>query len=243
MDASTALVADFAVWFVVFLFSLTAHEAAHALAAYLGGDDTAYLGGQVTLNPIPHMSREPFGTVLVPLLTFFTAGWMMGWASTPYDPEWGQRHPRRQALMSAAGPLANFLVALVALIGLRLLLAQGVLQAPVQVDLARGLGHIVEPAGGGTGLVAFVGMALSVALNLNVLLGLFNLLPLPPLDGAGVVEGLFPESAGRALSFLRGSPMIGLLSLLAAWKIFAWIAGPALGGVLHLVHPSVYQSL
>ena len=243
-DLVPAHVADLAIWYVVFLFSLTAHEGAHALIAHLGGDDTAYRGGQVTLNPLPHMAREPFGTLIVPLLTFVTAGWMMGWASTPFDPSWGRRFPRRQALMSLAGPAANFTVALVAFVLLRILLAQGVLQPPLQVDIIGGLGHIVEPASGnGSGPVAFLGMFLSVALNLNVLLGLFNLLPIPPLDGAGILEGLFPESAGRLLNLLRSSPMISILSLLAAWKIFGWIARPALGGLLHLVHPSVYQSL
>jgi hypothetical protein len=101
-------------WYAAFLLSLTCHEAAHAWAARRGGDDTAYLAGQVTLNPVPHVIREPFGTVLVPLLTYFTNGWMMGWASAPYDPRWEARHPRRAAAMSAAGPAANLLLALLA---------------------------------------------------------------------------------------------------------------------------------
>ena len=242
-DVTPALVADLAIWYVVFLFSLTAHEAAHALAAYLGGDDTAYRGGQVTLNPLPHMAREPFGTILVPLLTFVTAGWMMGWASTPYDPDWGRHFPRRQALMSLAGPAANFTVALLAFAALRIMLAQGLFQAPSQIDIVGGLAHMVEPTNGdSSGLIAFAGVFLSVALNLNVLLGLFNLLPLPPLDGAGVVEGLFPDTAGRLFGALRGSPMISILSLLVAWKIFGSLARPALTGLLHLVHPAVYQT-
>src|SRR5437867_7010856 len=95
---------EFLVWFVVFLFTLTVHEACHGLVAWVGGDSTAYHGGQVTLNPWPHVRREPVGTLVVPLLTFFTSGFMMGWASTPFDPEWGRRHPKRLAAMSAAGP-------------------------------------------------------------------------------------------------------------------------------------------
>lgn len=73
-------------WFVVFLFSTTLHEAGHAFAAYRLGDSTAYEGGQVTLNPWPHIRREPVGMILVPLITFATRGWMIGWASAPYDP-------------------------------------------------------------------------------------------------------------------------------------------------------------
>ena len=99
------------VWLIVFVVSITAHEAAHALAAYVGGDPTAYQGGQVSLNPLPHMRREPFGMVLAPLLSTFTIGFPIGWASTPYDPLWEERHPRRAAWMAAAGPAANLALA------------------------------------------------------------------------------------------------------------------------------------
>src|SRR5215468_6229382 len=73
------------IWYVVFLFSTTCHEAAHALAAKLGGDLTAFHGGQVSLDPIPHVRRELFGMVVFPILSYVTGGWMMGWASAPYD--------------------------------------------------------------------------------------------------------------------------------------------------------------
>src|SRR5678816_411467 len=104
--------AEFGIWYVVFLFTLTWHEAGHALVALLGGDDTAYRGGQVSLNPWPHVRREPMGTVLIPILTFAYSGWMMGWASAPYDPEWGRANPKRLAAMSIAGPAANLLLAM-----------------------------------------------------------------------------------------------------------------------------------
>src|SRR5437870_9906314 len=106
-------------WFAAFLFSTTVHEAAHALAALRGGDPTAYLGGQVSLSPLPHIRREPIGMLVVPILTAFTNGWALGWASTPYDPYWAARHPRRGAAMAAAGPAGNLLIALLALLGLR----------------------------------------------------------------------------------------------------------------------------
>src|SRR4029077_1938006 len=82
-------------WFVVFLFSTTLHEAGHALAALKLGDPTAYEGGQVTLNPLPHIRRSPIGMLLVPLITFASTHWMMGWASAPYDPSWAHRYPKR----------------------------------------------------------------------------------------------------------------------------------------------------
>ena len=76
------------IWFVAFLFSLTCHEAAHAAAAYAGGDRTAYNSGQLTLNPMPHIQREPLGMIFIPLFSYLAQGWMIGWASAPYDPTW-----------------------------------------------------------------------------------------------------------------------------------------------------------
>ena len=107
-------------WYVAFLFSTTLHEASHAFAAFRLGDRTAYEGGQLTLDPIPHIRREPFGTVVVPILSFLLGGWMIGWASVPYDPQWAYDNPRSAAKMSAAGPAANLLLALIAALVIRL---------------------------------------------------------------------------------------------------------------------------
>jgi Zn-dependent protease len=230
---------DFPVWYAVFLFTLAFHESSHAFIAHLGGDDTAYHGGQVTLNPWPHIRREPFGTVLIPILTFFMSGWMMGWASAPYDRHWGQRHPRRLAAMSAAGPAANLTLAAVAFVILRVLLANGYFVAPGRVSFS----HVVEPAGVASGSIAgALALLLSVALNLNVLLCLFNLIPLPPLDGAGVVQGLFPDSIGGLVGRLAGNPMFTMMGLLVAWRLFDVIFPRAFSIVLALLHPGVAYS-
>ena len=227
-------------WYAVFLMAITFHEAAHAFVAYRFGDPTAYHGGQVSLNPLPHIAREPFGTVLVPLFTFFSMGWMMGWASTPYDPHWGQRHPRRQALMSLAGPTANLLFAAAAFLVMKVLLAGGFLTAPASANFSR---LVAPPSGTPEGsLLVPLALLLSVAVNLNLLLGLFNLIPLPPLDGAGVLEGLLPGPASRLYGLLRANSMLSILSLLAAWKIFGLIADPVFSLVLRLAHPGVLYS-
>src|SRR5580765_4692748 len=129
-------------WFVAFLFSTTVHEAMHALVAYRGGDSTAYLGGQVSLSPLPHIRREPIGMLVVPLLTAFTNGWALGWASTPYDPYWAARHPRRAAAMAAAGPAGNLLIGLVAFAAIKIGLLSGLFVSPDHVSLH----HVVEAA-------------------------------------------------------------------------------------------------
>src|SRR2546429_7574237 len=102
----------------------------HALAALRGGDRTAYLGGQVSLSPIPHIRREPIGMLGVPLLTAFTNGWAVGWASTPYHPVRAARYPRRAPLMAAAGPTGNPLLAVLALACLRAGLPPRVFASP-----------------------------------------------------------------------------------------------------------------
>ena len=222
-------IAAMLIWYVVFVLSTTCHEFAHALSAYLGGDRTAYHGGLLTLDPTPHIKHSPFGMLLVPFASFILSApnsWMIGWASVPYDPRWGHRHPRRQALMSLAGPLANFTLALIAFIAIKALIAGGILMKVRGYDFS----HIVGLSGGipRSSLLGMLPLFLSVMFNLNLLLGLFNLLPLPPLDGAGVVQGASPRTAGRIYDMLRQNSMFQILGLLVAWKVFGLIAFPAL---------------
>ena len=157
------------VWFVSFLFSTTVHEAMHALAAWRLGDPTAYNGGQVTLSPLPHIRREPIGMLVLPLLTSLTQGWAIGWASAPYDPYWAQRYPKRAAIMAAAGPIGNVLIATSALILLRVGLAIGLFIAPDRITFET----LVASA---NGTPTFLTILLSVLLVQNVFLGIFNLL-------------------------------------------------------------------
>ena len=117
-------------WYVAFLFSLTCHEASHALAAKWGGDLTAAEGGQVTLNPLPHMRREIFGTIIMPILSYALGGWMIGWDSAPYDLRWSNRHPHRAAWMALAGPAANFILMFVAVLAIRIGILAKVFTAP-----------------------------------------------------------------------------------------------------------------
>ena len=228
---------EFGIWYAVFLLTLTLHEAAHALVAWLGGDDVAYRGGQVSLNPLPHIQREPVGTILFPIFTFAMSGWMMGWASTPFDPAWGERHPRRMAAMSAAGPAANLVLAIAAFAVVRGLLAAGLFAVPEAI----GFGRLIEPiAGTPEGSMAHpIAFCLSVALNLNFLLFLFNLLPLPPLDGAGILSGLFPDTVGAALKRLGANPMMGILGLFLAWQVFGLVYAPAFRLLVGLLYSGV----
>jgi Zn-dependent protease len=204
-DLSPELLVYGFIWYIAFLFSTTCHEAAHALAAKIGGDETAAMGGQVTLNPLPHIQREPWGMVVIPIAMFLlTKGQsMMGWASAPYDPLWERRHPRRAAWMALAGPATNYALMLIAVVGLRVGWWQGWLH--------------VDPE---TGREDFATHVLEAFFSLNLLLGTFNLLPVQPLDGStGVMLFMKENRAQRYLDWLRGNSY-GMLGLLLAFVVF-----------------------
>ena len=210
-------------WYAMFLLSITCHEAAHAFAAYRGGDSTAYVGGQVTLNPVPHVRREPFGTVAVPLLSFLLMGWMMGWASAPYDPAWEERNPHRAATMAAAGPLANLVLAALGFAVLKAGLSAG-WWVPHLAEFYE-LDRLVVPLSEQAMAIDALGRLCSIMLSLNLLLFVFNLIPLPPLDGAAVLAGTF-EPARRFRDSLRRSSTGGLIGLLVAWYAIGYVYGP-----------------
>jgi Zn-dependent protease len=197
--------------YVVFLFSTTCHEAAHAWVAQRGGDSTAALGGQVSLNPIPHIRRSPFGMVVMPLIGFFLAGgYMIGWASAPYDPLWERRYPKRSAWMALAGPAANFTL---------MFLAAFALKAGRAFDLFQRHSN--------SSSMGFIFTILMITFMLNLVLGTFNLLPAPPLDGSTAIMLFMSESgAQKYLDWLRGNSfaIAGLLvGLIIFQRIFPFV--------------------
>ena len=197
-------------WYLVFLFSVTFHEAAHAFAAWRMGDQTAYQGGQVSLNPLPHMMREPFGMMVVPVLFLISSGFPIGWASTPYDVRWALQYPRRSSLMALAGPASNFLLFMLALLASRYMIPD---EAPFAVrEMLRVLGV------------------------LNLILFLFNLMPVPPMDGAGVIGLFMPEEMVRKFSIRVAQPGIAIIGLLSAWFVFPHLLRLAMDYGLPALH-------
>jgi len=205
------------IWFVATLLSLTLHEAMHALLGKLGGDDTA--AEQVTLDPTPHIRREPFGMLLVPVLSFFFmgGGWMIGWASAPYDPRWAAAHRKRAAVMALGGPLGNLLIAAVAAGVLHGMIAAG------HWDPAfGGLEELAVTSGGEpTALTTFV----SILFSVNVLLAAFNLLPVPPLDGHAIVPLFLTDKATHRWFRLFEDRSAAIIGLVIAWVVFGRLAG------------------
>ena len=220
------------VFYLVFLLSTTLHEAGHAWAALRGGDPTAYLGGQVSLDPRPHIRREPFGMVVLPLLSVALSGWPFGFASAPYNPRWAEMYPRRAGWMALAGPGANLTLMVTAAVAIRLAVAAGVLTAPSAISF----GSIVVAATDGPW--AAVAFFLSVVFSLNLLLAIFNLIPVPPLDGSAAVPLLLSDtSIVRYHAFLRGQAAFAWLGILVAWQVFPSLFQPVWLLCVNLLYP------
>jgi len=222
---------DGIVWYVAFVFSVTLHEAAHALAAKRGGDSTAHDGGQLSLDPMPHIRREPFGMVALPLISLLVMGWPLGFASAPYDPVWADRYPKRAAWMSLAGPAANLLIILGCAGVIWAGIALGELDSPNQAIYT----NIAESVHGG--VWASVAFVVSIFFSLNLILFIFNLLPVPPLDGAGAIGLLLSDDHARVLRQAKANPMFGMMGMMVAWYAFASIFSPVFLVSLNLLYP------
>jgi Zn-dependent protease len=219
-------------WYIVFIFSLVVHEAAHAFTAWKLGDPTARDAGQVTLNPYPHIRREPFGTIVIPLITYAISGWMMGWGSAPYNPEWARQNPRRAMLMSFAGPGANLILVLLSFAVIRIGLAAGFFSPPQTLYFS----HMIEASG--PGRMDAAAFLVSVFFSLNLLLFIFNLLPIPPLDGSGIYI-LFNGGLGEKIAAFMRSPIVSFGGILVAWRLINAIYPTIQDIAIKILYPGV----
>jgi Zn-dependent protease len=201
----------FLLWYFAFIFSVSAHEMAHAWAAVKGGDLTPK--DQLTLNPVPHIRREPIGMVVFPIISYMLQGFMFGWASAPLNPYWIIRNPRPAGWVALAGPLANLGIAILASAVIIIGLNTGLFTVPYMISMTNlvGSNHI-------EGLARFI----SILFSLNIILFVFNLIPVPPLDGASVLGLLLPERMTLRLFEIVHNPQFAMIGLLVVW-MFAWV--------------------
>jgi Zn-dependent protease len=202
---------------VVLMLAFSVHESAHAYVAMRLGDPTAYMMGRVTLNPLKHL--DPFGSVLVPLISLVYGGFLIGWAKPCPVTTRNFKHIRRDDILtSMAGPASNLALALVALILLIVLKHAGGLPTIVAaVEMAR---HV--PGVDTSGMPLFpLALLLYFAVLINLLLFVFNLIPIPPLDGSHVLRQFLPYRVERVYNqigvygllifFVFGGRVIGTL--------------------------------
>ncbi|HEX3646246.1 MAG TPA: site-2 protease family protein [Vicinamibacterales bacterium] len=185
--------ADIFISFIVLLFSLTIHEMAHAWTADRLGDPTARLLGRISLNPIVH--ADPLGTIVLPLVALFTQAPLIGWAKPVPVTLRYLRHPRRDYIMvAAAGPVSNLALAVFAAILLSIL--------PISPHTL-GESNVSVP----------IAAILSRLMALNVLLAVFNMIPIPPLDGGNVLGGLLPANLAVVFNKVRPYGFVLLYAL------------------------------
>jgi len=197
-----------AIQFAVLLFSLSIHEAAHAWTSDKFGDSTARLQGRVTLNPIPHI--DLIGTIVFPLLQFVANFPLIGWAKpVPTNPVYLRNPHKDQIFISLAGPFSNLAAGSIAFVLLAIL--------KLSWPQARGFIELMTFAGGIPGSGSIMAPVLGIlywAMVINLALAVFNLIPIPPLDGHWILYGLLPPGAAAALERMSSYGFIILYALM-----------------------------
>ena len=216
--------------FVILVFALSLHEAAHAWTASRLGDQTARMLGRVTLNPIKHI--DPVGTILIPLVMLFlpgARGFLIGWAKpTPVNTRNFKRIVRDDILTTLAGPGSNLAAAVASLLALVIVAKTTAIGALAVKELAV-MGGIDPQLMAASPIVSPMIILFYMGIWINLLLAAFNLIPLPPLDGSHIIRHMLPYNALRVydslgmisliLILVFGGPVISMM-VSPAWAVF-----------------------
>jgi Zn-dependent protease len=218
------LVSHLIMFMVNLLLAVSVHEAGHAWMSYKFGDDTAYLLGRVTINPVKH--TDPIGTLLIPAVAFVLGAVggalgsipLIGWGKpTPVNPRKWTRYKLANVMVSVAGVLANLILLIIGIVVAKVMMSQG-------FDIREFFGQTQNP------LAIFVGNLMLLNLSLFV----FNLLPFPPLDGSKILSTFLPESFQPVIQLLEQFGFI-ILMLFIYWGLFSLILKPFLIALILLL--------
>lgn len=223
-NSAIEFISSLIIYMVVWLFAVSAHEAAHAWTSWKFEDDTAYLLGRVTLNPIPHI--DPIGTLILPIIGF-AVGYFQGatgmplimWGKpTPVNPLKWRKKDLANICVSLAGIVVNLIIAIAVSIVIKVLISQGIFTRESIT----------------TGLTAPLFSLLYATVILNVGLAVFNLLPFPPLDGSKALQSLLPTSFEPIFDMLETYGFL-ILILLAQMGIISFLVTPLRNFILYLL--------
>ncbi len=218
------LVSHLVVYMVVLLLAISAHEAGHAWMSYKFGDDTAYMLGRVTLNPVKH--TDPIGTLLIPILSFLFGAIggglgsipLIGWGiPTPVNPRKWTNYKLANVMVSVAGVLANLILLIIGIIAAKIMISQG-------FELRDFFGQSQNP------FAILVGNVMTLNLSLFV----FNLLPFPPLDGSQILSTFLPESFRPVFALLEQYGFIILMALIYI-GVFRLVITPFYYGLIYVL--------
>lgn len=223
IDAIT-LVSHLIIYMVVLVLAISCHEAGHAWTSYKFGDDTAYMLGRVTLNPVAH--TDPIGTLLIPIIAFIFGAIggplgaipLIGWGKpTPVNPRKWTNYTWGNVSVSVAGVIANLILLIIGIVVAKILMSQG-------FDVGDFFGYSTNP------IAIFVGYLMTI----NLALFVFNLLPFPPLDGSKILATFLPASAEPILNMLEQYGFLILMALIYI-GVFRIILMPFLYGLVYLL--------
>ena len=218
------LVSHLVIYMVVLLLAISCHEAGHAWMSHKFGDDTAYMLGRVTLNPVAH--TDPIGTLLIPMIAFILGSVggalgsipLIGWGKpTPVNPRNWTNYTWGNVMVSIAGVLANLILMTIGIVAAKIMMSQG-------FQLGDFFGRSSNP----------VAILVGYMMMLNLSLFVFNLLPFPPLDGSKIMSTFLPASAQPIFAMLEQYGFLILMFLIYI-GVFRLIITPFLYGLLYLL--------
>ena len=177
--------------------------------------------------------------VVLPILAVVISGWPLGYASAPYDPIWARKHPDRAGLMALAGPAANLLLLLIAAVLINIGVMAGIFYAPDSITFA----DVTAATAGRESVWYSVSYFLGAVFALNLLLLVFNLLPIPPLDGSAALVLLLPENiVGRYQELISFNMHLSWLGIFVAWQLFPGHFDPLFTLAISLLYPGISYS-